>query len=440
MTVGQRLPADSASEPPDWIADARVIPEAYDSDVDLAVIQLVDIVGQPTLSAGRDPIEIKDIGLGLGDEIKVLGYPGLGGDTITMTGGEISGWLGDYYKSSARSGPGVSGGAAFDSTTGEYVGTPSGGSSTDVGEALVLVRPSSYALPLLQAAQQADLPPAPTTTTTTTQPPVATGTATPCGDIGSIAGIYPVGDGPKELVFDGDHIWVSNYHDDTVTKLRASDGEIIGTYPVDENPDFLAFDGEHIWVTHRNDDTVTKLRASDGENIGTYPAGGTPEDLVFDGIHIWVSTQVQDFPQVLSVSKLRASDGVLLDIYPVTGTYGGQHLMYDRPAAGWPNGYIWVTREALDEVGKVRLSDGVLVDSYPAGNWPGDLVFDGKRIWITSWIDDTVSVFWAATWELLGTIPVGDNPQYLAFDGTNVWVSSFGDDSVSKLRGSKTPC
>ena len=166
------LASYSASELPDWIADARVIPEAYDSDLDLAVLRLVDINGQPFLATGRDPVEIKDVVLGLGDEIKVLGYPGLGGDTITMTGGEISGWTSDagrnFYKSSARSGPGISGGAAFDTTTGEYVGTPTGGirTSGDVGEALVLIRPSSSALPLLQAAQQADLPPAPGTLAT----------------------------------------------------------------------------------------------------------------------------------------------------------------------------------------------------------------------------------------------------------------------------------
>ena len=119
----------------------------------------MDMNGFPTRAVGRDPIEIRNIELGLGDEIKVLGYPGLGGQTITMSGGEISGWLyddgGDFYKSSARTGPGVSGGAAFNATTGEYVGTPSAGSTQVVGEALVLIRPSNHALSLLQAAEQA---------------------------------------------------------------------------------------------------------------------------------------------------------------------------------------------------------------------------------------------------------------------------------------------
>jgi len=151
--------ASSASEIPEWIANARVIPEAYDPVVDLAVIRLVDLSGNPTRATGRKPIEVTSRDLRFGNEIRVLGYPALGGETITMSGGEISGWLprsgGDYYKSSARTGPGVSGGAAFDAITGEYVGTPTAGSNDDVGESHVLIRPSNYALPLLQAAQRA---------------------------------------------------------------------------------------------------------------------------------------------------------------------------------------------------------------------------------------------------------------------------------------------
>ena len=148
--------ADSSSEVPEWIANARVIPEAYDSVVDLAVVRLVDLAGNPTRVTGRNPIEVTNRELGLGDEVRVLGYPGLGGETITLSGGEISGRLDEFYKSSARTGPGVSGGAAFDAITGDYVGTPTAGTSFDVGEAHLLIRPSMYALALLQAAQRAD--------------------------------------------------------------------------------------------------------------------------------------------------------------------------------------------------------------------------------------------------------------------------------------------
>ncbi len=43
---------------------------------------------------------------------------------------------------------------------------------------------------------------------------------------------FNVGDEPRGVAFDGANIWVTNYFDDTVTKLRASDGDLQGTFNV----------------------------------------------------------------------------------------------------------------------------------------------------------------------------------------------------------------
>ena len=150
---------DSAQEVPEWFANAEVVPGAYNRTLDIAVLQLIDMSGRPTHAYGRDPIEIKNIELSLGDEIKVLGYPGMGGQRITITSGEISGWwTGDgteYYKSSAKGGPGVSGGAAFDANTGEFVGVPSAGTVVDFGDTLGLIRANKFILQYLEIAKNA---------------------------------------------------------------------------------------------------------------------------------------------------------------------------------------------------------------------------------------------------------------------------------------------
>lgn len=94
---------------------------------------------------------------------------------------------------------------------------------------------------------------------------------------------FPVGNAPFWLTSDGDNIWVTNASDDTVTKLRASDGVTLGTFPVGLYPLFLTFDGANIWVGNNSGDrpgasgdSVTKLRASDGANLGTFDAGLAP--------------------------------------------------------------------------------------------------------------------------------------------------------------------
>ena len=70
---------------------------------------------------------------------------------------------------------------------------------------------------------------------------------------------FSVGDGPRGICFDGANIWVANHSDDTVTKLKASDGSTVGTYSVGDYPRDICFDGANSWVTNQASYTVSKL-------------------------------------------------------------------------------------------------------------------------------------------------------------------------------------
>ncbi|MAF96377.1 MAG: hypothetical protein CMM60_11575 [Rhodospirillaceae bacterium] len=156
--------AKSPEVDPEWIANAVAVEEAVDLVHDLAVIQLVDNRGHSTTAEGRPAIQIHSHKLDLGTQLKVLGYPGMGGTKITITPGEQSGWwtgsggdqTGDFYKTSAKMGPGISGGAAFSVLTGEFVGVPTAGSIVEGGDVLGLIRPNQYIIPLLDRARRAD--------------------------------------------------------------------------------------------------------------------------------------------------------------------------------------------------------------------------------------------------------------------------------------------
>jgi hypothetical protein len=75
---------------------------------------------------------------------------------------------------------------------------------------------------------------------------------------------------PYSLVYDGANIWATG------------SGTITCVFPVGNNPGALAFDGANMWVANVQDNTVTKLRASDGTTLGTFAVGGGP--------HGWRST------------------------------------------------------------------------------------------------------------------------------------------------------
>jgi DNA-binding beta-propeller fold protein YncE len=72
-------------------------------------------------------------------------------------------------------------------------------------------------------------------------------------------GTFAVGVEPYGVVFDGVSIWVTNETDNTVTKLRASDGALEATLPTGPGPYGIAFDGANVWVTNSDAGTVSKL-------------------------------------------------------------------------------------------------------------------------------------------------------------------------------------
>ncbi len=127
-------------EPPEVAYLVEII--AIDYALDLAVVQITsDLDGNPVIETfpfvalgDSDEIEI-------GDELRILGYPGIGGETITLTNGVVSGFTAErsvggraWIKTDATIAGGNSGGLAVDSK-GRLVGVPTiAASGSDSGE------------------------------------------------------------------------------------------------------------------------------------------------------------------------------------------------------------------------------------------------------------------------------------------------------------------
>ena len=94
-----------------------------------------------------------------GNEVTILGYPGLGGDTLTITRGIIAGFLLDdgYIKTDAEINSGNSGGPAFNLVY-EQIGIASAAKIHDTGASvpgkLGLIRPINLARPLIELAKR----------------------------------------------------------------------------------------------------------------------------------------------------------------------------------------------------------------------------------------------------------------------------------------------
>jgi len=237
---------------------------------------------------------------------------------------------------------------------------------------------------------------------------------------GTILGTFQVGDGPCRMAFDGANMWVANSFGNNLSKLRASDGQLLATIPVGREPVGLAFDGENMWVTNTQDSTVSKLRVSDGANLGTVSVP-VPRGLAFDGTNLWVSNNVASG----SVTKISVvGTPTVLAVYPAA-----QSFTVD---VAFDGSNIWTVNSGSQSITKFRASDGSLLGTFPIGGNTWAIAFDGANMWIPS--ENTIYKYRASDGTLIGTTPTLSNGFHLAvaFDGANMWVPNMNTNTVSK--------
>ena len=129
-------------------ADALPVPTyrgevvAFDAPLDLAVLKIsADLDGTALTVAGLPFLPVGDSdSVGLGDNLRIFGYPGIGGDTITFTEGSVSGFTSEpgipnraWMKTDATIAGGNSGGTAVNAA-GELVAVPTRAAATNEGD------------------------------------------------------------------------------------------------------------------------------------------------------------------------------------------------------------------------------------------------------------------------------------------------------------------
>lgn len=186
---------------------------------------------------------------------------------------------------------------------------------------------------------------------------------------------------PQSILFTHKNIWVGGQNRDLLLKVDPANGDIIqiveiGKYGVGV-PD-LAFDGVHVWALVNQ--SVVKVRASDGAIIGTYALefdeyGFTPQSILYAHKNIWVGGQDRDV--LLKVDPY--SGGIIQVIGLAKYGVGVPDLVFDRH-------YIYAP--VYDALYQVRASDGVIVDTFyynfdSTPFYPQSLAYDygSERVW-----------------------------------------------------------
>lgn len=137
---------------------------AGDPRLDLALLKIDGLLDDPRAelpaNLGLTAIERADTDeLMIGDTLYVLGYPGLGGNTVTMSAGLVSGFLDEdndgvfeWIKTDAEVNRGNSGGLAVDEQW-RFIGVPTAGvSEVETVGKISLIRTGNLALHFFEAA------------------------------------------------------------------------------------------------------------------------------------------------------------------------------------------------------------------------------------------------------------------------------------------------
>ena len=138
------------------------------AEMDLALLKCeMDMQGKPFRASGWPTIPVGESSdlLPGSSEIFIMGYPGIGGSTIHVTRGTVSGFVGDdmrsagrhWIKTDAAIAHGNSGGTAIDDE-GHLVGIPTAVKFTKEAERVGMVRPIELAKPFTDKALHGWMP------------------------------------------------------------------------------------------------------------------------------------------------------------------------------------------------------------------------------------------------------------------------------------------
>jgi hypothetical protein len=271
-----------------------------------------------------------------------------------------------------------------------------------------------------------------------------------------------VGANPTFLRSDGLDVWVSNNSDQTIMRLRGSDGKILETWTststtgavlaamgqifisglfnpgrlllIDPRkpagatltvssslgifPEGLTFDGGRVWSANANLDETSGGSVSivtPGSSIPwtttTVTTGFlTPAGAIYDGTNVWVTDSAAG-----TLLKLDANAGILqtvtVGINPLYPVFDGSN--------------IWVPNKGSATVTVVRASTGAILQTLNANglNEPFEAAFDGQRILVTNYSGNSVSLWKAADLTPIGSVVTGGFPAGACSDGANFWIA-----------------
>jgi YVTN family beta-propeller protein len=199
-----------------------------------------------------------------------------------------------------------------------------------------------------------------------------------------------------------------------VTRIDPTDNTPT-TITVGAGPYDVTYAAGAAWVTNYSDDTVSRIAAASSK-VSTIKVGAAPTGIAPAAGAVWVTNQ---------------TDGSLSRIDPSTLKVTTKKFGLAPRWTAWGDGSLWIAD--LDKMIEVNLQTGRPMRTVPLSGQPndGDIV-DG-----TVWVSDTsgnLHAINAKTGKVLGHWPLHlTDPFVLASYGKSLWVVDFKGTNLDQL-------
>jgi peptide/nickel transport system substrate-binding protein len=107
-------------------------------------------------------------------------------------------------------------------------------------------------------------------------------------DATGVVDVIQVGHSPRDVAVGAGGVWVANTGDGTVTRLDA-DGRVRTTIRVGEAPRGIAVGRDAVWVANSGDGTVSRIDPRADRVSKTVAVGQSPQDVAVVGERVWVT-------------------------------------------------------------------------------------------------------------------------------------------------------
>jgi YVTN family beta-propeller protein len=242
-----------------------------------------------------------------------------------------------------------------------------------------------------------------------------------------------VGALPSDVVVTPGGVFVTNWLDDTISKVDAATNLVLATIPLEisgnAGPEAIAYGDGALWVAVTGDaGSLLRVDPATGRTVATIPVG--PVAVATSPGAVWVTGH---------------QGGTVTRIDPVTNSVSATiRLEPGLWGLAYGEGAVWVANPERDTVSRIDAATNAVTATISDIDVPVGVAVGARSVWVTNWgttgmpwtpgqPGGTVSRIDPLTNRVTGTIPVGTNPGRIAFGGGYLWVALQGAPTLVQV-------